>query len=66
MDETTVKRTKSAINLMLDVFQTWIDTVPEYDITQKDIAKLQKKLKKAQENIEKIQKTVEEKAKTVD
>lgn len=66
MDEATINRTKAVINALLDVEQYWIDSAPEYNLTQKDIAKLQKKLKKARDNIDKIAKSVEEKAEAVD
>lgn len=59
MDETTVLRTKSAINLLLDVYQVWIESTPDYDMSEKDITKLQKKLVKAKENIDKIYKATE-------
>lgn len=59
MDKTTVTRTKSAINALLDVYQYWIDFAPEYNLTKQDILKLQKKLKQSQDNIEKIYHTSE-------
>lgn len=60
MDETTVNRTKSAINSLLDVYQVWIQYAPEYHLSEQDILKLQKKLTKARENIDKIYKTTEQ------
>ncbi|MBW6518855.1 MAG: DUF2100 domain-containing protein [ANME-2 cluster archaeon] len=66
MDETTVKRTKSAINGLLDVEQFWIDSAPEYDLSQEDIDKLLKKLAKVQDTVDKISKSVEKKVRTAD
>jgi hypothetical protein len=66
MDETTVKRTKSAINGLLDVEQFWIDSAPEYNLSQQDITKVLKKLAKVRDNVDKISKSVEEMVRTVD
>ncbi|MCL7475531.1 MAG: DUF2100 domain-containing protein [Methanosarcinales archaeon] len=66
MDETTVKRTKSAINGLLDVEQFWIDSAPEYDLSQEDIGKLLKKLAKVQDTVDKISKSVEKKVRIAD
>lgn len=66
MDETTVKRTKSAINGLLDVEQFWIDSAPEYTLSQEDIAKLLKKLTKVRDTVDKIIGTVEKRARTAD
>lgn len=64
MDETTVKRTKSAINGLLDVEQFWIDSAPEYTLSQEDIARLLKKLTKVRDTVDKIIGTVEKRART--
>ena len=66
MDETTVKRTKSAINGLLDVEQFWIDFAPEYNLSEQDIAKVLKKLGKVRDNVDKITGSVKEMVKTVD
>lgn len=54
MDETTINRTKSAINALLDIQQLWIENVPEYKLSPRDLVTLKKKLVRAQDNIQKI------------
>ena len=54
MNETTINRTKSAINALLDIEQLWIENVPEYKLSQRDLVSLKKKLVRARDNIQKI------------
>lgn len=54
MNETTINRTKSAINALLDIQQLWIENVPEYKLSQRDLVALKKRLVRAQDNIQKI------------
>lgn len=61
MDETTLNRTKSAIDALIDIQQLWIDNVPEYDLSDQDLIKLKKRLKRAMDNVQKIYNENEEK-----
>lgn len=54
MDETTINRTKSAINALIDIEQLWIETTPEYNLSTRELVVLKKKLVRAQDNIKKI------------
>ncbi|MBP2031262.1 hypothetical protein J2755_002225 [Methanohalophilus levihalophilus] len=54
MDETTLNRTKSAIDALIDVQQLWIENVPEYNLSDQDLIKLKKRLKRAMDNVQKI------------
>ena len=54
MDETTINRTKSAINALIDIEQLWIENTPEYNLSTRELVVLKKKLVRAQDNIKKI------------
>lgn len=54
MDETTINRTKSAINALIDIEQLWIENTPEYNLSARELVVLKKKLVRAQDNIKKI------------
>lgn len=54
MDETTINRTKSAINALIDIEQLWIETTPQYNLSPRELVVLKKKLVRAQDNIKKI------------
>ena len=54
MDETTVNRTKAAIDALIDVQQLWIENVPEYNLSDQELLKLKKRLTRAMDNIQKI------------
>ena len=54
MDETTINRTKSAIDALIEIQQLWIDYVPQYDLSDQDLVKLKKRLKRAIDNVQKI------------
>ncbi|MDW7732678.1 MAG: hypothetical protein SCH66_09660 [Methanolobus sp.] len=56
MDATTINRTKSAIDALIEVQQLWIDNVPEYDLSDRDLLVLKKRLNRAMDNIQKIYK----------
>ncbi len=60
MDETTINRTKSAIDALVEVQQLWIDNVPEYDLSDRDLLVLKKRLNRAMDNIQKIYRDNEE------
>ena len=61
MDETTVNRTKAAIDALIDVQQLWIENVPEYNLSDQELLKLKKRLTRAMDNIQKIYNENEEK-----
>ncbi|WP_445476095.1 hypothetical protein ACT9XH_05025 [Methanococcoides methylutens] len=54
MDATTINRTKSAIDALIEVQQLWIDNVPEYDLSDRELVLLKKRLNRAMDNIRKI------------
>ena len=54
MDETTINRTKSAIDALIEIQQLWIQYVPQYDLSDQDLVKLKKRLKRALDNVQKI------------
>ena len=54
MDETTINRTKSAIDALIEIQQLWIEYVPQYDLSDQDLVKLKKRLKRAIDNVQKI------------
>ena len=54
MDETTINRTKSAIDALIEIQQLWINYVPQYDLSDQDLVKLKKRLKRAIDNVQKI------------
>ncbi len=54
MDETTVNRTKAAINALIDVEQLWIENTPAYNLSTQEMVILKKRLERAMENISKI------------
>lgn len=54
MDATTINRTKSAIDALIEVQQLWIDNVPEYDLSDRELVILKKRLTRAIDNIQKI------------
>ncbi|SES89556.1 hypothetical protein SAMN04488587_1441 [Methanococcoides vulcani] len=54
MDATTINRTKSAIDALIEVQQLWIDNVPEYDLSDRELVLLKKRLNRAKDNIQKI------------
>jgi hypothetical protein len=60
MDETTINRTKSAIDALIEVQQLWIDNVPEYNLSDRDLLVLKKRLNRAMDNIQKIYRDNEE------
>ena len=61
MDETTINRTKSAIDALIEIQQLWIQYVPQYDLSDQDLVKLKKRLKRAIDNVQKIYNDNEEK-----
>ncbi|MFQ6062366.1 MAG: hypothetical protein ACE5J9_04230 [Methanosarcinales archaeon] len=54
MNETTVNRTKAAINALIDIEQLWINNAPTYNLSAQDLLTLKKRLEKAKVQIEKI------------
>lgn len=54
MDETTVNRTKAAINALIDVEQLWIEHTPDYHLSPRELLLLKKRLERARDNIQKI------------
>jgi len=54
MDATTINRTKSAIDALIEVQQLWIDNVPEYDLSDRELLILKKRLTRAIDNVQKI------------
>ena len=54
MDETTINRTKSATDALIEIQQLWIQYVPQYDLSDQDLIKLKKRLKRALDNVQKI------------
>ena len=54
MDATTINRTKSAIDALIEVQQLWIDNVPEYDLSDRELVILKKRLTRAIDNVQKI------------
>lgn len=54
MDESTVNRTKAAINALIDVEQLWIENTPDYNLSKQDLVVLKKRLERAMENISRI------------
>ncbi|WP_135612658.1 hypothetical protein [Methanococcoides sp. AM1] len=54
MDATTINRTKSAVDALIEVQQLWIDNVPEYDLSDRELVLLKKRLNRAMDNIRKI------------
>ena len=61
MDETTINRTKSAIDALIEIQQLWIEYVPQYDLSDQDLVKLKKRLTRAIDNVQKIYDGNEEK-----
>lgn len=60
MDATTINRTKSAIDALIEVQQLWIDNVPEYDLSDRELVLLKKRLNRAMDNVRKIYEDNEE------
>ncbi|AKB84728.1 hypothetical protein [Methanococcoides methylutens] len=60
MDATTINRTKSAIDALIEVQQLWIDNVPEYELSDRELVVLKKRLNRAMDNIQKIYEDNEE------
>lgn len=56
MDATTINRTKSAIDALIEVQQLWIDNVPEYELSDRELVLLKKRLNRAMDNVRKIYK----------
>ncbi len=54
MDENTVKRTKAAINALIDIEQLWIENTPDYRLSTQELVILKKRLERAMENVSKI------------
>ena len=54
MDETTINRTKSATDALIEIQQLWIQYVPQYDLSDQDLVKLKKRLNRALDNVQKI------------
>ena len=54
MDETTINRTKSAVDALIEIQQLWIEYVPQYDLSDQDLVKLKKRLTRAIDNVQKI------------
>lgn len=54
MDETTINRTKSAVDALIEIQQLWIEYVPQYDLSDQDLVKLKKRLTRALDNVQKI------------
>ncbi len=54
MDENTVKRTKAAINALIDIEQLWIENTPDYKLSTQELVILKKRLERAMENVSKI------------
>ncbi len=54
MNETTVNRTKSAINALIDIEQLWIENTPTYNLTTQDLLILKKRLERVIDNVNKI------------
>ncbi|MBW6469832.1 MAG: hypothetical protein K0A90_01250 [Methanosarcinaceae archaeon] len=54
MDETTINRTKAAIDALIEIQQLWIQYVPQYDLSDQDLIKLKKRLQRALDNVQKI------------
>ncbi len=54
MDETTVNRTKAAINALIDIEQLWIENTPNYNLSTQELVVLKKRLERAMENVSKI------------
>lgn len=61
MDETTLNRTKSAIDALIEVQQLWIDNVPDYDLSDRELLVLKKRLTRAMDSVSKIYADNEEK-----
>ncbi|WP_440952447.1 hypothetical protein [Methanococcoides sp. FTZ1] len=60
MDATTINRTKSAIDALIEVQQLWIDNVPDYELSDRELVLLKKRLNRAMDNIRKIYEDNEE------
>ncbi|MEL4305044.1 hypothetical protein [Methanococcoides sp. LMO-2] len=60
MDATTINRTKSAIDALIEVQQLWIDNVPEYELSDRELVVLKKRLNRAMDNVRKIYEDNEE------
>ncbi|MDO9516492.1 MAG: hypothetical protein Q7J10_00420 [Methanosarcinaceae archaeon] len=54
MDETTINRTKAAIDALIEIQHLWIQYVPQYDLSDQDLVKLKKRLQRALDNVQKI------------
>ncbi len=54
MDESTINRTKAAINALIDVEQLWIENTPNYNLSTQELVVLKKRLERAMENVSKI------------
>ncbi len=54
MDETTVNRTKAALNALIDIEQLWIENTPDYKLSTQDLVILKKRLERVTENVSKI------------
>lgn len=54
MDESTINRTKAAINALIDIEQLWIENTPNYNLSTQELLVLKKRLERASENVSKI------------
>ncbi len=54
MDENTIKRTKAAINALIDIEQLWIENTPNYNLSTQELLVLKKRLERTMENVSKI------------
>lgn len=54
MNENTIKRTKAALNALIDIEQLWIENTPNYDLSLQELVLLKKRLERAMSNISMI------------
>lgn len=54
MDESTINRTKAAINALIDIEQLWIENTPNYKLSAQELVVLKKRLERVMENVSKI------------
>ncbi len=54
MDENTVKRTKAALNALIDIEQLWIENTPNYNLSTQELVMLKKRLEQAMNNLSRI------------
>ncbi len=54
MDESTINRTKAAINALIDIEQLWIENTPDYKLSSQELVILKKRLERVIENASKI------------